>query len=187
MELADKLISLRKQKNWTQATAAREIDIQQSYLSKLENGRHLPSLDVIDKLCSAYNIRSKDLLSSKPKRTKQNIGLIIILTFSVSLILSGYLALFFPQTYYTYKVVPIQTSQKQNLVLKIQLTDQYLGERYFTNITEYEYEYELIAQREVSRIENRWLIAIGAVIFLLTFVLIFYKLISENRSNSNLP
>jgi DNA-binding XRE family transcriptional regulator len=32
MELADKLLQLRKTQGWTQASAAKKIDIQQSYL-----------------------------------------------------------------------------------------------------------------------------------------------------------
>jgi transcriptional regulator with XRE-family HTH domain len=185
MGLAEKLISLRKQQDWTQATAAKTIDIQQSYLSKLENGRHFPSPEVIDKLCSAYNITSKDLLSTQEKVTitKQNIVLVVLLTISMSLVLSGYLALFFPQTYYTYKAVPVENRQN-NLLLNIQLTDQYLGERYLTNIADNDYEYVLIAQQKISRIENRWLIAIGALITSLILFIFFYKFIRSNKSAS---
>jgi transcriptional regulator with XRE-family HTH domain len=180
MGLAEKLISLRKEQDWTQATAAKTIDIQQSYLSKLENGRHFPSPDVIDKLCIAYNITSKELLSTQPSKTRQNIVWVVLLTMAVSLIISGYLALFYPQTYYTYKAVPAETSQQAPL-LKIHLTDQYLGERYLTNIAKNEYEYELIAQREISRIENRWLIGIGGLLMLLIFGLFLYHLLSKNK------
>jgi len=181
MGLAEKLIRLRKQQDWTQATAAKTIDIQQSYLSKLENGRHYPSPDVIEKLCCAYNITSNELLSNQPTITKQNIVLVMLLTLSISLILSGYLALFYPQTYYTYKAVPVENSQN-NLLLKIQLTDQYLGERYLTTIAENDYEYELIAQQKISRLENRWLIAIGALFTFLILGFFFYKWIRTNKA-----
>jgi len=180
MGLAEKLISLRKQQDWTQATAAKTIDIQQSYLSKLENGRHYPSPDVIEKLCCAYNITSNELLSNQPTITKQNIVLVMLLTLSISLMLSGYFALFYPQTYYTYKAIPVENSQN-NLLLKIQLTDQYLGERYLTTIANNDYEYELIAQQKVSRLENRWLIAIGALFTSLILGFFFYQWLRTNK------
>jgi transcriptional regulator with XRE-family HTH domain len=183
MSLAEKLISLRKQQGWTQATAAKKIDIQQSYLSKLENGRHDPSSDVIEKLCCAYNITSSDLLSSKPAITKQNIALVVLLAMSISTMLSGYFALFYPQTYYTYQAVPVENSQN-NLLLKIQLTDQYLGDRYLTTIAHNDYEYELIAQQKVSRLENRWLIAIGALFTSLILGFFFYQLFRTKKSET---
>jgi len=184
MVLEEKLVSLRKQQDWTQATAAKKIDIQQSYLSKLENGRHYPSPEVIDKLCSAYNINSEDLLATQTtkSKTKQNIVLVVLFSISISIFLSGYLALFFPQTYYTYKAVTVENSEN-SLLLKIQLTDQYLGERYLTNIAGHDYEYQLIAQKEVSRIENRWLIALGALTTLLLLGFVFYNLLNKGKLN----
>lgn len=41
--LGTELKRLRVNNNWTQAFAAREIGIQQSYLSKLESGQFTPS------------------------------------------------------------------------------------------------------------------------------------------------
>ena len=186
MVLEEKLVSLRKQQDWTQATAAKKIDIQQSYLSKLENGRHYPSPDVIEKLCIAYNISSEELLATQSNKEKnkevQNIVLVVLFSMSISIFLSGYLALFFPQTYYTYKAVNVENTEN-NLVLNIQLTDQYLGDRYLTKIAGNNYEYALIAQKEVSRIENRWLIAIGALTTLLLLGFVFNNLLNKGKLN----
>ena len=55
-QIANLLLQLRKQKGWTQAFAAREIGIQQSYLSKLENGKFLPSQEVYEKIAVAYDV-----------------------------------------------------------------------------------------------------------------------------------
>jgi len=185
MNLADKLITLRKKQNWTQASAARIIDIQQSYLSKLENGRHAPSQEVLVKLCKAYKISSKDLLSTQTKIPKYTVILLLMTAMSLSLVLSGYLALFYPETYYTYQAVQVKSTQKQSPLLKIQLTDQYLGDRYVTNINKHEFEYELIAQRKISRIENRWLIAIGAIASLFIFGMIYYNWHHNNKPTTS--
>ncbi|MFC6632085.1 helix-turn-helix domain-containing protein [Microbulbifer taiwanensis] len=44
----------REAKNWTQPEAAAQIGIEQSYLSKLENNKAVPSPESFDKLMQAY-------------------------------------------------------------------------------------------------------------------------------------
>jgi transcriptional regulator with XRE-family HTH domain len=177
MELADKLLQLRKTKGWTQANAAKIIDIQQSYLSKLENGHYVPSTEVVTKLCVAYHINADELLPS-PKKQGRAVTLASCLLFiAFGLLLAGYLSLFFPQTYYTYKTTPMQPLKPEQLSLNFHLTDQYLGEQYLRKISAIEYKFELIAQREVSRKENRWLIALGylLMVFSLGYLLLVLK------------
>jgi len=169
MELADKLIQLRKAKGWTQANAANIIDIQQSYLSKLENGHYVPSSDVVDKLCIAYQIKSSELLSVPNKQLKTYSFVSVLLITSIMLLAAGYLSLFFPQTYYTYKATPVQSVQSEEVMLNFHLTDEYQGEIFLQNISGIEYKFKLIAQRKISRKENRWLIALGIVSFVVSF------------------
>jgi len=167
MDLSPKLIRLRKERGWTQAHAAKHIDIQQSYLSKLENGHFVPSDDVIDKLCSAYNVKRVELIESKQN---ENVDLTmrasILLTMSFFLMLAGQFSLFFPQTYYNYKTQPVEANAKTSYVLNFHLTDQYLGENYIETIEGTKYKFELVAQRDVIRKENGWLTAIGMLIML---------------------
>ena len=56
MTFGDYLRSLRDAKTWTQPDAANQIGIEQSYLSKLETGKSLPSSEVFEKLVKAYTI-----------------------------------------------------------------------------------------------------------------------------------
>lgn len=44
------LRSLREKAGWTQPEAAEKIEIEQSYLSKLETGKCFPSEDIFSKL-----------------------------------------------------------------------------------------------------------------------------------------
>lgn len=44
----------REAKEWKQPEAAQKIAIEQSYLSKLENNKAVPSADIFDRLMSAY-------------------------------------------------------------------------------------------------------------------------------------
>lgn len=167
MRLAEKLIQLRKEHGWTQAVAAREIDIQQSYLSKLENGRFIPSDEVIDKLCIAYNVAKSELVDVTPSAEAPPKYWIISLLLGLGLLITGYFGLIFTQTYYTYKASPLSTEQ-EDAAISYHLTDQYNGELYVTDFDGMTYEYELIAERDILRKENRWLITSGLLLCLLS-------------------
>lgn len=54
MTLGEFLKSQRELKQWKQPEAAQQIDIEQSYLSKLENNKAIPSAEIFDKLMHAY-------------------------------------------------------------------------------------------------------------------------------------
>jgi transcriptional regulator with XRE-family HTH domain len=169
MDLSQKLIQLRKDRGWTQAHAAQNINIQQSYLSKLENGHFVPSDDVISKLCDAYNVKQKELVEpQKKEKGDLTIRVSLLLTISFFFILVGQFSLFFSQTYYNYKTQPIDVNEKASFVLNFHLTDQYLGENYIKTIEGTKYRFELVAQRDVQRKENGWLTAFGILIMLST-------------------
>jgi len=167
MDLAEKLLQLRKQRGWTQALAAKNIDIQQSYLSKIENGHFTPSSDVIIKFCSAYDVKEEELLPSPAyvvltkKTFKLKLLIAMFFTMAISLLLVGQLALIYPQTYYNYKVIPSTSLSENSYILSFHLTDKYLGEQYIQKIDNVDHQFKLIAQRDISRKENRWLTAVG--------------------------
>lgn len=169
MNLSVKLVRLRKERGWTQAHAAQQIDIQQSYLSKLENGHFVPSEDVISKLCNAYDVKQAVLTEAKP-RGNANLTLRVsfLLTLAFFFILAGQFSLFFSQTFYNYKTQLVDVNQKAPFVLNFHLTDEYLGENYLENIEGNEYKFELVAKRDIPRKENGWLTAIGLLIMLST-------------------
>ncbi|MFC4346759.1 helix-turn-helix domain-containing protein [Kordiimonas lipolytica] len=53
----------RDRLNWTQPEAAKAIGVEQSYLSKLENGRNYPAEDVFDAILKVYAIDLSTLCS----------------------------------------------------------------------------------------------------------------------------
>ncbi|KGJ93497.1 helix-turn-helix domain-containing protein [Thalassotalea sp. ND16A] len=176
MELPDKLVQLRKEWGWTQAIAAKKIAIQQSYLSKLESGQYQPSEEVINKICSAYKIKSEDLLSRSKKNRNVHYAVIISAIIGLLFLLSGYLSLFFPQTYYTYKAKNIENQKFQGQVnINYHVTDHYQGEKYIQSFENRNYEYSLVAQRDISRAENRWFIAFGCLFIFLPISASIYK------------
>ncbi len=64
MKFGDYIRERRTELGWTQPEAAIKAGIEQSYLSKLENGRSTPSADVYQRLCEAYAIKSAALYAA---------------------------------------------------------------------------------------------------------------------------
>ncbi len=64
MTFGDKLKQLRQAKDWTQPEAADAIGIEQSYLSKLENDKSIPSDEVFEQLLKGYDLSVRDLIDS---------------------------------------------------------------------------------------------------------------------------
>lgn len=64
MKFGDYIRQKREANGWTQPEAAAKIDIEQSYLSKLETGKSYPSEDIFNRLLQAYNIDAGDLSRS---------------------------------------------------------------------------------------------------------------------------
>ncbi|MES2822070.1 MAG: helix-turn-helix transcriptional regulator [Pseudomonadota bacterium] len=56
MNIGEKLKQLRSEKNWTQPQLAEAIGIEQSYLSKLENDKSIPSADIFQAILKAFTI-----------------------------------------------------------------------------------------------------------------------------------
>lgn len=62
MTFGEKLRRLRTDKNLTQPELAQATSIEQSYLSKLENGKSLPSNDVLNKILDVFNLEVSDIV-----------------------------------------------------------------------------------------------------------------------------
>lgn len=175
MELADKLLTLRKMKGWTQAQAAKHIAIQQSYLSKLENGHYQPSAEVLAKLCLAYEVQESELISAPTKQRNNSVYWFSAGTIGLLLMVNGYFSLFFSQTYYTYQAQRLGRSPSEVLNIDYHLTDTYQGDKYIEMFYGVNYEFSLVATREVTREENRWLMSLGLCLFMLPTVRVMYK------------
>jgi transcriptional regulator with XRE-family HTH domain len=61
MKFGDYLRKCREAISLTQPEAAKKIEIEQSYLSKLETGKSYPSDDIYKRLVDAYNINTQEL------------------------------------------------------------------------------------------------------------------------------
>ena len=61
MKFGEYLKAQRENAGWTQPEAASKIAIEQSYLSKLENDKAVPSAEIFDRLMQAYQFTVKQI------------------------------------------------------------------------------------------------------------------------------
>jgi len=64
MKLGEKIKKLRNEAGLTQRELAEKIQIEQSYLSKLENEKGSPSFEVIEKIALAFDLSAMNLIES---------------------------------------------------------------------------------------------------------------------------
>jgi transcriptional regulator with XRE-family HTH domain len=63
-EIGEKLRKLREQKNLTMREVAEAIEIDYTYISKIEKGK-IPSLEKLKKLCALYEIQLSSLFGNE--------------------------------------------------------------------------------------------------------------------------
>ena len=64
--IGERIITLRKTKNWSQDELAKEIDSSRIMIGKYERGDNLPSIEVIIKLAKAFYVSVDFLLGEGP-------------------------------------------------------------------------------------------------------------------------
>ena len=55
-EIKDRIISLRNEKNMTQAQLAKELNISPSAIEMYEQGRRKPSYELLEEICDYFNV-----------------------------------------------------------------------------------------------------------------------------------
>ena len=73
MDLGEKVRALRQQRNLTQPELAEALGIEQSYLSKLENGKSIPSADVLDRILDEFQLEVGDLVDDLDQRFRSQL------------------------------------------------------------------------------------------------------------------
>ena len=128
MNFGEKLRDLRNEKKWTQPDLADAIGIEQSYLSKLENEKSLPSDNTLSRILEVFEIGIGELLNELDQRTKNQLRQlpqvadylarekrlliqtrrrwlmisVALISIGVALIYAGRVHLFFPDHVYQY-------------------------------------------------------------------------------------
>ena len=72
MNLADKIIELRKKKGWSQEELAEMVDVTRQSVSKWESAQSVPDLDKILKLAEIFEVTTDYLLKETKSETEDN-------------------------------------------------------------------------------------------------------------------
>ena len=54
--ISDKIVTLRKQRKWTQEQLAEKLNIKQPQLNRWETGKSVPTIDGLKKISKIFNI-----------------------------------------------------------------------------------------------------------------------------------
>ena len=73
MKFGDKSKTAQKRQNLTQPQLAESMRIEQSYLSKLENDKSMPSNDVLNRILDVFDIELGDLVDNLEQGTRNQL------------------------------------------------------------------------------------------------------------------
>lgn len=71
MSLADNLKRLRKKRRWSQTQLAQQIGAHLSHINRIETGKYNPSLDVVQKLATVFDVTIDYLVSDTDEDFKE--------------------------------------------------------------------------------------------------------------------
>lgn len=79
-QLGKRVLALREARHWTQAELARRAFIGRSYVAHIEDGKNMPSVDVIDRVASALGTTASMLLSGADPdvRSPEEVGATVL-------------------------------------------------------------------------------------------------------------
>jgi transcriptional regulator with XRE-family HTH domain len=154
MHFGEKIKQLRTLKNWTQPQLAEAIGIEQSYLSKLENGKSVPSADIFQLILKVFEMDTHTILNEvdssvihrqlrqipevanflkhRESATIRNrkiwiFGASVSTILGIVLAVSSFFALVFPETQYNYKSTGIVLAGESKEIFSNYL-DNYYGD-----------------------------------------------------------
>jgi len=129
VKFGEKIRQLRQYKDLTQPELAEVMGIEQSYLSKLENNKSLPSNDVLNRILDVFDLNVGDLVDDLDPGARNQLRQLpdvaayvnrqkqllignrqrwllvssLLLSVGVALIYAGYVHMFFADTVYQYR------------------------------------------------------------------------------------
>lgn len=65
MSFSEKIVSLRKERNWTQVQLAESLGMAVNQIKRYEKGKSAPSLEAIKKLAVTFGISADELIFDK--------------------------------------------------------------------------------------------------------------------------
>lgn len=72
MKLAEKIMTLRKQRGWSQEELAQQLFVSRQSVSKWESGASVPDLDKILKMSEIFDISTDTLLKEELDLNERN-------------------------------------------------------------------------------------------------------------------
>ena len=92
-KISELIKNLRKKNNLTQEAFAKEFNVSYQAVSKWENGKNLPDINVLKEICDKYNLDINEFLSGneKNKKNKKKKNIIIGIVILLIIIIAGFI------------------------------------------------------------------------------------------------
>ena len=75
MQLADKIMTLRKKSGWSQEELAEKLDVSRQSVSKWESGQSIPELDKVVQISTLFGVSTDYLLKNEPDDSEPESGI----------------------------------------------------------------------------------------------------------------
>ena len=87
--ISETIKKIRKENNITQKELADKLGVTYQAVSKWENGKNIPDIEIMKEICTEYNIDINELLDNKiEKKNKYKLNIIILICIIIVLIIS---------------------------------------------------------------------------------------------------
>lgn len=151
----------RIKNNLTQKELANKLSVTSQAISKWENGRGIPDIEMLKKLSEIFNIDIESLLNGKEQKTKKNKYRFIILVLIIIMFISRILVLNLNKKSETFNFYPLATDNDAFMVKGVVAFDKnkksiYISEVKYNASDETEYKaVECILYESLGNVEKK--------------------------------
>jgi transcriptional regulator with XRE-family HTH domain len=85
------IYNLRKKNNLTQSEFANKLNVTSQAVSKWENGRGIPDIEILKHISEEFNVDIKEILEGEEKRQKKNHMFLVLIVCIIVILLSLFL------------------------------------------------------------------------------------------------
>lgn len=152
----------RVKNNLTQKELAQELSVTSQAISKWENGRGIPDIEMLKKLSEIFDVDLETLLSGEEKNTRKNYKFkFLILLIIIFLVVSGLIALILNKKTETFNFYPLATDNDAFKIKGVVAFDKnkksiYISEVEYDESDETEYKaVECILYESLGNVEKK--------------------------------
>ena len=163
------IYDLRKKYNLTQAELASRLHVTAQAISKWENGRGVPDIELLKKLSEEFNVSISELIEGKEEKKKSKMAIIVSLSIISMILITTIAFLILTNQVSTFNfsslicdnesfslngVIAYNSNKKSIYISNIEYCDKLVAETKFINVECILYENTENGEREIAKLGN---------------------------------